>query len=198
MHRGRRTLRTDVARFLKTDLRNEIRLKEKDLTKEYCHVADSEIYNKILGLPEYESANMVFCFVSTTKEINTYPIIEHALAAGKKVCVPKCISQGIFHVFEITSLDCLEKGKHGIMEPKENSARVYSKDIDFGIIPCMSCNKHGERIGHGGGYYDRFLMKSTFPSAVVCRDKLINEQIPTTDHDFVIGIIVTEEGVWRV
>lgn len=198
MHRGRRTLRTDVAKFLKRDLRVEIKQRQENLSEEYCTQADKAIAEKLLSLPEYINASTVFCYVSTSKEINTYPILEAALNAKKRVCVPKCVEKGVMQLIEIKSLDDLEKGAYGIMEPKEGCERIYIKDVEFGVIPCVSCNCHGERLGHGGGYYDRVLYNAPWPSAVLCREKIMEENIPVTDYDVTIGIIISENNLWRV
>lgn len=187
-----------VARDLKRDLRVKMKEMQKTLKPKYCKESDAGIYNNIIELPEYESANMVFCYVSTDKEVNTYPIIEHALSNGKKVCIPKCGAKGIMTAFEITGINCLEEGMNGIMEPNDDCSMISPNDIDFCIVPCVTCNKRGERLGHGGGYYDRYLIHSSFSSAVVCREEMISHEIATTVQDFVLGIIVTEEGIYRV
>ncbi|MBN7774383.1 5-formyltetrahydrofolate cyclo-ligase [Clostridium aminobutyricum] len=183
---------------LKKNLRTEIMERRKKLTEDYCQAADEKIAHHIIALEEYQSSKTLFCFVSTEDEVNTYPIIRHALSVGKRVCVPKCISKGFMQAFEISGTDCLEKGSYGIMEPNENCPMIISADIDFCIVPCMSCNTKGQRLGYGGGYYDRFLSNTVFPSAVVCREKLTCEDIPTLDQDVRISIVITEAGIWRI
>ena len=79
--------------------------------------ADLEIFSHVAGLSEYEQAGTLFCFVGTSGEIDTAPILEDALRKGKRVGVPKCTARGIMEVREIRSLGDLEAGKYGILEP---------------------------------------------------------------------------------
>ena len=75
--------------------------------------------------------------------------------------VPKCISKGIMEVYKIRSFDDLEPGKYGILEPKEGCEKISPKAIHLALIPCLSCSMKGERLGYGGGYYDRYLQQIT-------------------------------------
>lgn len=182
----------------KKSLRAEIRARRKTLTEDYCQEADAAIVQHILGLDEYQSAKTVFCFVSTIDEVNTYPIIRHAWSVGKRVCVPKCIAKGIMETYEIKKLTDLEMGFYDIMEPTSDCLLVAPHEIDFCIAPCMSCTITGQRLGYGGGYYDRFLKDGLFSTAVVCREKLTCDEIPTLDQDVKINIVITEKGIWRI
>lgn len=163
-----------------------------ELTKEYKFAADNEIEKKILSMSEYKNANIIFCYISTENEVNTIGIIENALSTGKCVGVPRCISKGIMMVYSIKNLGQLKKGKFGIMEPDESCELIDKHDIEFGIIPCVSCDLKGHRLGHGGGYYDRYLKNSNMIKTVICRKKTMYRQIPVGEHDVVMDFVITE------
>ena len=96
----------------KKALRQEIKAAAAALDEGYTKEADLEIFSLVAGLPEYEQAGTLFCFVGTSGEIDTAPILEDALRKGKRVGVPKCTARGIMEVREIWSLGDLEAGKY--------------------------------------------------------------------------------------
>ena len=93
----------------KKALRQEIKAAAAALDEGYTKEADLEIFSHVAGLPEYEQAGTLFCFVGTSGEIDTAPILKDALRKGKRVGVPKCTARGIMEVREIWSLGDLEE-----------------------------------------------------------------------------------------
>ncbi|WP_346900113.1 5-formyltetrahydrofolate cyclo-ligase [Clostridium sp. UBA7503] len=176
----------------KRQLRNKIMKRIAELSKDYTLEADKKIYEKVINLKEYKEAKIIFCFVSTEDEINTRNIIENALESGKRVGVPKCIGKGIMEVHEIKGYKSLKNGKYGILEPKDECPLIMSEEIDFAIIPCVSCNMEGYRLGYGGGFYDRYLEHVTFATAVICREKITCDYIPYDEHDVKIHKVITD------
>jgi 5-formyltetrahydrofolate cyclo-ligase len=177
----------------KNKLRNDIMKQIWALSKEYTLEADKKIYEKVINVKEYKEASTIFCFVNTEDEINTRNIIEDALESGKRVGVPKCIGKGIMGVYEIKGYSSLKDGKYGILEPKEGCPLIKSEEIDFAIIPCVSCNREGYRLGYGGGYYDRYLENANFATAVICRETIICDYIPHDENDIKIQIVITDK-----
>ena len=174
-----------------------IRRKERELTAEYKQEADEKIIENILSLPEYMQAETVFAFVGTEREINTMPLLNAILNAGKKLCVPLCTGAGIMELKEIRALSELSPGTMGILEPARECRTVLPEETDLAIIPCVSCSHAGIRLGHGGGYYDRFLAEYNGQCALICREALMTESIPTEAHDVTIDCVVTERGIFR-
>jgi len=176
----------------KKELRKILIEKRKNLPLEYRHNADYQIFRNIITSDAYQTSNTIFCFVSTEDEVNTYPIIEHALNTGKCVVVPKCIAKGSMHAYQIKSFNDLESGKYGIQEPKEYCKLIQPSDIDLAVVPCLSCNSEGYRIGYGGGFYDRYLHGENFIKIAICYKELLLEEIPTDSFDEKIDIIISE------
>ena len=179
----------------KIEKRKEIKQMQKKLTSEYCHFADMKICDSIINLDEFKKSKTIFCFINLENEINTRPIIEQAWTMGKSIAVPKCTGQGIMELYNINSYDDLESGSYGIREPKKSCPCVSPEQIDFAVIPCISCDLNGWRLGHGGGYYDRYLEHTTFMTAVICRQAVLSESIPHENYDRRMNIVVTEETV---
>ena len=150
------------------------------------------------GLPEFEQAGTLFCFVGTSGEIDTAPILEEALRLGKRVGVPRCIARGVMEVGEIRSLQDLEPGKYGILEPGVHAPVIQPEEISLAIVPCMSCSHDGRRLGYGGGYYDRYLDRTRAAKAVICRERVMRHDIPVEPHDQIMDMVISEDGVRRL
>ena len=163
----------------KQTLRGIMKRLEQQLSPTYRERADRSIAAHLLAMPEYQEAQTVFCFVSTPREINTRPILEDILRSGKQLCVPLCVDKGVMETRLVTDLSQLRP------------------DIDFAVLPCTTCNHLGQRLGKGGGYYDRFLSHYRGGTVLLCREKLIREEIPLEPHDYPIPWVLTERGLYE-
>lgn len=177
----------------KTQLRQQIKEKTLVLDQQYCRLASRKIVDRVKQLKDYKNAGMVFCFVGSKGEVDTLLLVEEALTSGKRVCVPLCVADGIMEAREITNIKFdLSLGMMGILEPSDKTPLVSKGDIDFAVIPCITCDHKGNRVGHGKGYYDRYLTGSQFATAVVCFEELISEEIPMDDFDRKIDRVITD------
>ena len=181
----------------KRQLRAVIRTLVRQLPEEYTHRADQAIAARLLAMPEYLEAGTVFCFVSTSWEINTRPILEDVLSSGRALCVPLCVGDGIMELRQISSLAELTPGTYGILEPSADSPRVEPDAVDFAVLPCLSCDHAGRRLGQGGGYYDRFFSVYRGGAILLCRERLIRAEIPTEPHDYPVPWVLTEAGLFE-
>ncbi len=181
----------------KKQLRTQMRALEKTLSPRYKAASDRAIVDWIRSMPEYQEAEGLFCFVGTAREINTRPLLEDALAAGKRLCVPLCVGDGQMELRQIRALDKLAAGAYGILEPLPSCPQVPADAVDLAVIPCLSCNHQGHRLGQGGGFYDRFLSTYRGAAVLVCREKLIRDEIPREPHDLPIPWVVTEAGLFE-
>ena len=191
--------KTEEKIIRKKELRRKIKEKLSFTTEKYRKEADRKITESILKLEEYQSAGCVFCYVSTGKEMDTFSVLQDILQSGKRLGVPKCMEKGIMNVYEIHSLQELHPGAYGILEPKEDPERLIQPGaIDFALIPCISCDRSGRRLGHGGGYYDRYLEKTHCVKAVLCREELLVDEIPVEEHDLRMDLVIAEKGSYKM
>lgn len=181
----------------KQRLRTAIRREEQALGAKYKASSSAAICAHIMGMPEYRDAETVFCFVGRANEIDTTPLLTDALAAGKRLCVPLCVEKGMMELRQITDLSQLISGSYGIQEPPADAPLVSIDDVDLSIIPCLTCDHGGKRLGQGGGYYDRFLSSYRAAAVMVCRERLIREELPVEPHDMPIPLVVTENGLYE-
>ena len=181
----------------KAELRKAIVDAVKALPVGYLRKAGTVIGERLASLPEYRAANTVLAFVSTAAEPDIWPFLRRVLVDEKRLALPVCTSPGIMEFRAVANLDSLTPGRYGILEPPAENELVLTEAIDFAVIPCVTCNKAGDRLGHGGGYYDRFLAVYTGPAAVVCPEALIREDIPIGPLDGPVPIVVTERDTYR-
>ena len=181
----------------KQRLRRVIRELERQLSPRYKAESSRAIAAHLLAMPEYQTAGTVFCFVGTKREVDTRPILEDALAAGKRLCVPLCTEPGIMELRQVTSLDQLVPGTYGILEPLADAPKVDVDEVDFAILPCVTCNHLGQRLGQGGGYYDRFLPGTRALRVGICPDFALLDAVPLRAHDGRMdGIVTPERTIW--
>jgi 5-formyltetrahydrofolate cyclo-ligase len=157
--------------------------------------ANRNIKDAVTSLPEYLSAETIFCYVSTENEPDTDALFEDAWGRGKRVCVPRCVSMGVMHAHGIGGTGDLVPGKYDIPEPKENCPAIPPEGIDLIIVPCVCCDRDGYRLGYGGGFYDRWLENRRAPAVVLCFEKMIRPSVPRELHDQRADIVVTDAVV---
>lgn len=186
---------------MKTRLRKEMTEKRKSMTDEEYLSNSEAICNSILESSLYINANRVFSFVSMGKEVNTYPLLECALADGKEVCVPIAKkNDGMFFV-PIQSLEDLEKSTFGVMEPKIGKEFAVSPVAgDVFLVPGLVFDQMGNRYGYGGGFYDRYLQEYNTVDrwAIAFSFQVIEERLDVETFDVPVHKIVTEKGILEV
>lgn len=179
---------------LKSELRKKLLLKRKSLSKEYIRISDELIYEKLIALEKYRNSKNIFCYVSMTGEVSTLKFLKKVLLDNKNLFIPLCLNENIIEARQIKSIDELVVGKFGILEPPRNSLKINLEEIDFSVIPCISANKNGYRLGYGGGYYDRFYKEKYIDNTfILCREQMIYEDIPIEIHDIKFKHVLTEK-----
>lgn len=180
---------------MKSKLRAEIAARVKNLSPVYCREADEAICRLVLQSEAYQSARTVFCYVGAEREINTTPLLRAALRDGKTVAVPLCLEKGVMEARQIQGLSDLVTGKYGILAPMLQCPVVEPEAFDLALIPCSTGNANGQRLGYGGGFYDRYLPRTHCPTMLLCRSRLVVEDIPVEPHDVPMTYLVTERGI---
>ena len=124
---------------------------------------DREMTALILAHPSYQAAQTVATYLPMDHEFDSCGLIEAAQEAGKRVLVPKVVGPGQM-VFLPDDPNQLAESYFGVLEPRAGQA-VNKADIDLIHVPGVAFNDRGYRIGHGGGYYDRYL--ADYPGATI-------------------------------
>ena len=187
----------DAIRVEKIGLRASIRDKGKSLDTEYLRFSNKRIQECLLALDEWKTANTVLIYMSTGSEPETSRIIYTSLKEGKRVAIPRCLGSGIMEAREITSINGLRPNHFGILEPDETHSPISPEALDLIVAPCVAADKQLSRLGHGGGYFDRYLAKVRCAVVCLCREVFMVEEVPTGALDVRVSMVVTENGVYR-
>ena len=159
--------------------------------------AESTMLETLLSWRIFKKAGVIHTFISKPEEPDTRLIIEHCWSYGKKIAVPLVLKDtfDLFHS-EIKSFDDLIPGLYGTQEPSpERRIKINPDSFDLVIVPGVAFDRQGGRLGHGKGYYDRFLeLTSAFRLALAFDCQLL-EKIPTEVHDVPMNAILSESGI---
>ncbi len=164
------------------------------------NTADLEIAQRFLLLDEYKACKNLLCYVSSSIEVSTIGIINKAISDGKNVYTPRCAeNDNVMTFHRITSLNDLKEGKYGILEPDVNAPIYNSEDDALCVVPALSYDLSGYRLGFGKGYYDRFLSenKNALPIGI-CYECCMSESLPYDKHDKKAKLVVTEKMIYNM
>ena len=188
---------TDIAAF-KKETRRKLREITRSLTPEYKTESAESIVRQCIESEEYKNAHSIFVFISMDGEPDTTKLIEQAFADGKEVYVPRCLSEGIMEAIRIDSFDKLKPGRYGILEPDESikatEVEVFDGEDALAIVPCVGATADGKRMGHGAGYYDRFLEGRKMKTVMIVYKRQMLEAIPCDEHDIIMDKVISEQN----
>lgn len=165
---------------------------------------DEMICNALAESALYRKSQSIFVFVSVGEEVNTYPIIEAALEAGKKVFIPY-LPKGSKEMLAVPlgSLSSLVPGAYGIPTSKEaqespDAHALVPRHIDLCLTPGLLFDTQGYRIGYGGGYYDRFIAGALSSTCIgLCYAAQISvSPLPHDAWDKPVSYLLSENGLF--
>lgn len=174
-------------RKLCKSIRNGIGLDERLLF-------DRMMFTHLINSDLYKSANTLLVYVSVNNEADTLNIIKYSLADGKRVAVPRCIGNKMIFI-ELKSFEELSEGEFGIPTVASNNIIVDDFLNSVCIVPGLGFDRYGNRLGYGGGYYDRFLSCNPVISVGFCYERCCFNNLPAEGHDIKTQFILTEKGL---
>lgn len=180
----------------KAALRLYLRQEQAKLDPSDLQGSDQQIAKHLLGLAEWKAAHIIFLYLSVGKEPDTWIILKEAWREGKRVAVPRCQPGGIMEAREISSLQGLVPRSFGILEPDESHPLISPGELDLVIAPCLAADGRLHRLGHGAGYYDRYLPRVRCPILCLCRGVFLLEKLPADELDAPVDRVITEAGVF--
>lgn len=179
----------------KKAVRSFIRKQKKAMTQEEISSKSKKIVKSLLKNSCFLEAEAIYCYVSYNQEVETKELIQEALKMGKKVAVPKVVGENM-EFFYITSMDELQVGYQGILEPITEKRAIESKVCL--IMPGLAFDTLKNRVGYGGGFYDRYLaknMKTVFHKIALAFDFQVVPSIDVDSFDQKVDLIITPDGI---
>jgi 5-formyltetrahydrofolate cyclo-ligase len=197
-------------KILRKELRKLLlKITEKDLVSQ-----SDEIFKKIISLKQYQESKNISIYLHMPKgEVRTEDLLKHALKSGKNCYVPYIINNTEMEMVRIHSWEeflSYPKSKWGYPEPSgmtEDTIALKNDGLDMIIVPGMAFDLNGNRLGHGKGYYDRYIerarefsklrnMENPYCVSLSLKEQLLNKVIPTDQYDIKPDVIVTPHNVF--
>ena len=160
--------------------------------------ASRTITQKLLALSGFRDAQTVLAYMNFGAEFSTGEFMQTTLERDKILVLPKVNRDAhCLDLYQVRNPDQdLIAGLWGILEPDPNNcARAEMEAIDFALVPGVAFDQYCNRLGYGGGYYDRLLEElGPFPTLVAGAFSLqIVDQVPLEEHDVGLDLVITEE-----
>jgi 5-formyltetrahydrofolate cyclo-ligase len=163
---------------------------------EFNHI----ITKKLLALPEYKQSKTILAYKNIGSEFDTAEFISDALASGKMLALPKVnTAKKTLDIFRVDypATDLIH-GVWGIAEPDPVKCKPISIDeVDFVLVPGLAFDARGQRVGYGGGYYDKLLAErnsKTYLIAAAYAMQVVRE-VPALPHDLAVEKVITENSI---
>jgi 5-formyltetrahydrofolate cyclo-ligase len=187
----------------KKELRKQIITARDHLTDEEITTNSATIAEKLYQIPAFDQAEAIMYFVSFGSEVDTRPMVEETIRRGKTALAPKAVPQSR-ELIPSQILDWesdLVPGYYNIPEPRAGALRPYAPEqIDLLIVPGVAFDLKGNRLGYGGGYYDRFfsLLKPGTPLVALVFDLQIVPEVPVDEWDRPVDCVITEKRLIEI
>jgi len=183
----------------KSRIRQDVLRKRDSLDPDIRKAKDSLIKEQLFSLAEFQQAPVLFFFSSFRSEVSTSAQIAEALSLGKRVILPSVDSLNKeLRLYEIKQLSELSAGYMGIPEPAVAEERERDiNDVTLVIMPGAAFDPKGNRLGYGGGYYDRLLsrLRRRIPLVALAYEEQLVDSLPSGPHDIRVHMIVTDQRV---
>jgi len=167
------------------------------------HASHSQaICNHISALLARSGARCIHSFWPMTDrgEIDVRPLLQRAHSKGVEIWLPVVDDDRLRHG-RFSNEGALKSGAYGQLEPVTSSRRLPVQPQVI-LVPGLAADGHGNRLGYGGGYYDRFLGECAAADArplivMPLLQKQVVEEVPHGTMDEPIHLLITEHGVHR-
>ena len=163
-------------------LRQKIREQKRAMPPDQIEEKSRLLGEKFAASEAYRQAKTVYGYLPYNQEVRTVAMLERALADGKRVAVPKCYGDEMRFIY-MDDLSKVEKGYAGIPEPIADGP-IADDETALVLMPGLAFDPHGNRMGYGGGFYDKFLAaEPEHPTLALCYDFQMLPHLDTEAHD---------------
>lgn len=176
--------------------KNELRLQMKSrlaaLEPQEYQDLNRSMYSNFIKLKFLKEISNIMIYYSVRNEVDTVAIINYLLENGKTVALPVCTLERDLKAAVINDLGELQPAAFGLREPGSGAPLLDNDKLELIVIPGVVFDGIGNRLGHGAGYYDRFLFKipRAFKMGLAYDFQLI-PTLPAESHDIRMNGILT-------
>ena len=175
-------------------LRREFLLKRASVPHDERDRISHALIKKFLATEIFRASKIIMAYASTPDELQLNELFAACFAEKKILAIPFIVGKGEMQAVEVPNFDSLEIGAFNISTVKENLRNfIKPAQIDCIIVPGVAFDKNFNRLGMGGGYYDRFLPKAINAVKIaLAYDFQVAQSLPTESFDAKIDCILTE------
>ena len=185
----------DNVKELKKALRAEFKLQRNKIDPISKKELDAAICREIISLACFRFSDTILMYSAIGSEIDLTDVALEALKRGKKIAYPVCDTDSCTMTYKyVNDLSELILGSYSILEPEDKAPVFMGERNSLCIVPALSFDKSGFRLGYGKGYYDRFLKTFHGTSLGAVYNELLSDSLPHGYHDVATDIVVTERG----
>lgn len=167
------------------------------LTEAEFQTANQQIRERFIQLELVRQAAVVMIYYAVKREVATVSLITELLARGQRVALPVCTTGCNLVAREIHNLaEVGPTGKFGLYEPLPQMPKVAPAQIELAVVPGVAFDRNGNRLGHGAGYYDRFLNCAELKAVKLglAYDFQVVERLPVDELDVKMDALLTPSG----
>lgn len=174
----------------------KIQLRQRKHLSKMIVAADSAaIFRHVIHHDAVRSASCIHLYYPINNEVDTIEFIEYAWSRDIAVLMPRTDFENHCIVnYHVTSFAQLEETTFGMMEPRTDCEKAEAEP-DVIIVPGVCFDLQGNRMGYGGGFYDRFLQQTSAYKIAPAYEFQVLSHIPTEAHDIKMDCIITVQGV---
>lgn len=157
--------------------------------------AATAVAARVLALPEVRTARRVLLTRAVGDELDLRPLEQRLRAQGTTVALP-VVDGDDLRVVDVTEATPTRPGWGGVPEPV---GPTTTGPVDVVVVPALVLDRRGDRLGYGGGHFDRFLAGRAADATsvgAVFSVQLV-PRVPTRPHDVRLDVVVTDAGAWR-
>jgi 5-formyltetrahydrofolate cyclo-ligase len=189
-----------ISSRMKNTIRNRIKEILATLPAEEAATKSLAVARRVSSLQAFRAARAVLLYLPTPGEVDVLPIARAAWDAGKKVLAPTACD----HCRSMRAILCCPVNEemfqphHGLRQPNRDLGEMSIDRIDLVIVPAVAFDPKCNRLGRGGGFYDRFLARSDLHASAVgvAFDEQIVPEIPVHENDRPVNVVVTDKNTY--
>jgi len=192
--------RSGAIALAKNRLRSVARAHQESVESARLRAVSTRIAESVLELPEIEGAEGVLICLSFGPEVDTWDLTDRLLQSGRSVFVPRAEPRD--RQLHVHPYPCqLRTLSFGLMQPPRGTHELVDSEIaqrvDVALVLGLAFDRRGYRLGHGSGYFDRFLSRHRVLAVGLTPADLLYQELPVSAHDLPMSIVVTEREVVR-
>lgn len=173
---------------MKNQLREELKATRNKLSDEQVKDLSHQIFLNLKPIIDNTNCNKFFVYNSFSSEAKTDEILLYLLNSNKQVFLPR-VEQKQMVAVRLTKTAKFKTSNFGIDEPVGETEDINNF---VAIVPCLAVDEKGNRLGYGGGFYDKFLKNKTSTKIAICFDFQLVKKIDSSPFDVQMDFVVTE------